>query len=108
MTTATVFVCGMRPPVLVTFRRRPVVSGVGWVGSGDVVHLLAGKIRPHGLAASTNTRFVVVRGRGVDGGIDNWRGLGDEPRSDHAGGTGVVGHGGLDGKSRTMLERGTL
>ena len=108
MTTATVFVCGMRPPVLVTFRRRPVVSGVGWVGSGDVVHLLAGKVRPHGLAASTNTRFVVVRGRGVDGGIDNWRGLGDEPRSDHAGGTGVVGHGGLDGKSRTMLERGTL
>ena len=111
MTTAAVSVNGMRrPPVLVTLGRRPVVPGVGWVGSGDVVHLLGrGQIGPHGLAASTSSWFVVVRGRGVDGGIDYRRGLGDEPRSDHAGGTSIVGHVGTDGASvRICSSGGTL
>jgi hypothetical protein len=72
VTAATVSVGGMRPFVLVAFGRRPVVPGVRRVGSGDMVELLAGKIRPQGLAASTSSRFV-VRGRG---GIDDWRGWG--------------------------------
>ena len=60
------------------------------------------------MAASASSWFVVVRGRGAKGGIDDWGGLGDEPRSDHAGGTSVVGHVGLGGASVGLCSSGGL
>jgi hypothetical protein len=45
MATTTVSVGGMGPSVVAALGRRPVVTpGVGWVGSGYVVHWLAGEI----------------------------------------------------------------
>ena len=69
-----------------------------------MVDLLAGEIRPHRLATSKASGLVIWR-RGADGGVDDWRrGLGDQPGSDHAGGTSVVGHVGLDGVTPSALE----
>lgn len=50
--------------------------------------------------------MVVVRGTGVGWSVDDWRGLGDQPRSDHAGGTSVVGHAGLDGVNPSVRPKG--
>lgn len=53
MTTATVSVDRVRPPVLMALGRRPVVTpGVGRFRSGDVVDLWTGNVRTQGLAAS--------------------------------------------------------
>lgn len=66
-------------------------------------------VRPHRLAAVESSR-VVVRGRGADGGVDDWGWWvdGDQPGVGHAGGVSVVGHFGWDGVCPTAVGRGTL
>jgi hypothetical protein len=95
-TTATVSVNRTGPSVLVALRRRPVVApGAVRLRRGEVVDLLAGVMRAHGLAAWET--LVVERGRGAYIGEDDWWGLGSKHGGGHAGSTSVVGHVGLDG-----------
>ena len=94
--TTAVSVGRTRPSVFAALGRRPVVApGAGSLRRGDVVDL-TGVVSPHGWAALKCSRPVVVVLRRVAVGVDDlWRGLGDQSRVDHAGGTNVVGHIGL-------------